>query len=160
MKHRGVYFPHNSPRLSRRHQRWVWSILGLAWASGAIWLVFHYGFVQHGEFGDLPHPLEGWSLRLHGAAAFASLWLLGLLWGLHITRAWPTKKRRATGIVMLSAAGVLVLSGYLLYYGGETLRDIAAPLHWVLGLLALPLAIVHMRRRRRAAGNSTRNAND
>jgi hypothetical protein len=148
MKHR-VIPHHNSPRLSRRHRLWAWSILGLLWGSGVAWLVCRYALVQHGEFGDLPHPLQGWMLRLHGLAAFASLWLVGLLWGLHITRAWPTRKRRITGIGMVAAALLLVLSGYLLYYGGESLRDIAAPLHWILGLAGLPLALVHMPRRQR-----------
>ena len=149
MKHRRVIPHHVSPRLSLRHRWWVWSILGVLWISGAVWLYCRYGLVQHGEFGDLPHPLQGWVLRLHGLAAFASLWLLGLLWGIHIARAWPTNKRRYTGIGMFAAASILVLSGYLLYYGGEGLREIASPLHWILGLASLPLALVHMPRRQR-----------
>ena len=51
---------------------------------------------------------------------------------------------------MAAAAGVLVLSGWTLY-GSEDLRALAAPLHWGLGLAALPLALLHMRRRRRGA---------
>jgi hypothetical protein len=144
MTHRRLTAHHLSPRLSPRHRWWAWGILGLLWLSGAAWLYCRYGLVQHGEFGDLPHPLQGWVLRLHGLAAFASLWLLGLLWGIHITRAWPTRKRRYTGIGMFAAASMLVLSGYLLYYGGESLRDIASPLHWLLGLASLPLALAHM----------------
>jgi hypothetical protein len=128
--------------------------LAALWLTGAAWLVLHYGFAQHSEFGDLPHPLEGWSLRAHGAAGFATLWILGLLWGIHIARAWPTGRHRRTGIGMIAAGALLVLTGYLLYYGGESVRETAAPLHWALGLASLPLALVHMRRRfhRRAIG--------
>lgn len=47
---------------------------------------------------------------------------------------------------MISGAALLVLTGYLLYYGGESVRDVAVPLHWGLGLASLPLAVWHMRR--------------
>jgi hypothetical protein len=146
VKHRRVVFHSATPRLSRAQRRWAWGTLLALWLTGTAWLVFHYGFVQHGEFGDLPHPLEGWSLRLHGAAGFATLWTLGLLWGVHVTRAWPTGRRRRTGITLISGAALLVLTGYLLYYGGESVRDVAVPLHWGLGLASLPLAVWHMRR--------------
>lgn len=147
MKHRSVYVQRASPRLSRRHEWLAWGILGATWASGVLWLVYRYWLMQSGEFGPLPHPLQGWWLRLHGAGAFATLWMLGLLWGVHITRAWPLMLRRRSGLSMAITAGVLVLSGFLLYYGGESLRDYAAPLHWGLGLATLPLALLHMRRR-------------
>jgi len=150
MKHRTVYVQRASPRLSRRHEWLVWLILGATWGSGLLWLVFHYWLMQNGEFGPLPHPLEGWWLRLHGAGAFATLWLLGLLWAVHMTRAWPLSLRRRTGLGMGVTASVLVLSGFLLYYGGESLRAYAAPLHWGLGLATLPLALLHMRRRTQA----------
>lgn len=149
MRGRLAVAPRPSPRLSRRHERLVWAILGLTWLSGALWLLFRYGLQQAGEFGPLPHPLQGWWLRLHGAAAFAALWLFGLLWGLHIPRGWAQGRRRRSGGSVALAAGVLVLSGWLLYYGSEDLRAFAAPLHWGLGLAALPLALLHMRRRRR-----------
>lgn len=151
MKGRLTIAPRPTPRLSRRHERLVWAILSLTWASGALWLLFRYGLQQPGEFGPLPHPLQGWWLRLHGAAAFAALWLLGLLWGLHIPRGWTQGRRRRSGGSVAAAAGVLVLSGWTLYYGSEDLRALAAPLHWGLGLAALPLALLHMRRRRRGA---------
>src|SRR5689334_19626902 len=147
MKHRGVYVQRASPRLSSRHERLAWIILGITWASGVLWLVFHYFLQQPGEFGPLPHPLEGWWLRLHGAGAFATLWLLGLLWGVHMTRAWSLAQRRRSGLSMGITAGVLVLSGFALYYGGEDLRASAAVVHWGLGLATLPLALLHMRRR-------------
>src|SRR5215510_4702143 len=78
--------PHNiparaarAPELSPARSRLVYTIgLGL-WITGAVWLLFHYFMVQNGPYGPSPHPLEFWSLAAHGAFAFASLWLLGLL---------------------------------------------------------------------------------
>ena len=56
-------------RLSRRHQRLLYGICGVLWATGALWLIFHYFLQVSGEFGETPHPLEPWWMRLHGLAA-------------------------------------------------------------------------------------------
>lgn len=133
-------------RLSPRREKLVYAILGALWFSGVAWLVFRYFLRVPGEFGELPHPLESWWLRLHGAAAFATLWLLGLLWPTHVLPAWRAR-RRASGIVLAVLMAVLVASGWLLYYGGEATRTAVSPLHWILGLaLALPLLWHALRR--------------
>lgn len=126
-------------RLSRRREALVHVVLGTLWLSGVAWLVFHHFLRVPGEFGELPHPLESWWLRLHGAAAFAALWLLGVLWPTHLLPAWRSR-RRASGIVLAAFLAVLVASGWLLYYGGEETRGAVSLLHWIGGLaLALPL---------------------
>ncbi|MEO8669998.1 MAG: hypothetical protein ABI411_01715 [Tahibacter sp.] len=161
MKHRFQLGVHRPPaRLSRRHERLVIFICTLVWSSGALWLFFHHFLRQAGEFGDTAHPLESWWLKLHGLAAFAFLWLAGLLWGLHVTRAWPQRQRRWSGGGIFVSGAVLIASGYLLYYSGdELLRGWASVLHWVLGLVSPLLLIVHVlwhgavheRRKNRAA---------
>jgi hypothetical protein len=129
----------------------VYSILGVLWASGIGWLVFHYFLRQAGEFGVLPHPLEAWWLRLHGAAAFATLWLIGLLWAIHLVPAWRAR-RRASGIVLGIVLIALVLSGYLLYYaGGDDARALIAALHWIIGAVLPMFLLPHVLRGRRAA---------
>lgn len=133
--------PPSRGRLNARREALVYAVLGLLWASGVGWLVFHYFLREVGEFGALPHPLEAWWLRLHGAAAFAGLWLLGLLWVVHLVPGWNAR-RRWSGIVLVVLLALLVVSGYLLYYaGGEQAREVIALVHWLLGL-ALPLPLL------------------
>ncbi|MEJ2083700.1 MAG: hypothetical protein P8Y94_16425, partial [Acidobacteriota bacterium] len=62
--------------------------------TGGSWLLFHHFLVEQGEFGPEPTRLEPWLLTLHGAFAFAAVWVLGLLWGVHVTAAWPLSRRR------------------------------------------------------------------
>lgn len=117
--------------------------LGL-WSSGTLWLVFHYFMQRKGEFGPAPDPLEHWWLAAHGLFAFASLWLLGLLWGRHIVGAWKIGRHRISGVLLLGVLAVLIASGYLLYYSGsDETRSVVSLIHWTLGL-ALPLPfLVH-----------------
>jgi hypothetical protein len=154
MKHRRFHQPTHPAsakgRLSPRREAFVYAIFGALWTSGIAWLVFHYFLRQSGEFGELPHPLEAWSLRLHGAAGFFGLWLLGVLWATHLIPAWRAR-RRSSGIVLTSVAVVLVVTGYLLYYvGDESARDLIAWAHWGIGI-ALPLPfLLHALRGRTA----------
>jgi hypothetical protein len=127
--------PERPPRLSRRRELVVYGIAGGVWLTGAVWLLLRYFFTSEGEFGRAPHPLEFWSLATHGAFAFLSLWLFGLLWGVHIPSGWRSHRRRWTGSLLFALFAWLSVSGYLLYYlGDERLRDAAILLHWVVGL--------------------------
>jgi hypothetical protein len=135
-------------RLSRSRERLVYGIFGALWASGVAWLVYRYFLRAGSEFGETPHPLEAWWMRLHGLAAFAGLWLLGVLWVTHIVPAWRTQ-RRWSGIALASIALLLVLSGYLLYYAGdERLRAFVSLAHWMIGIALAPLLLWHVLRRR------------
>lgn len=119
-----------------RSGRWALYIIGVGvWASGGLWLIFHHFLVEQGEFGPKIHPLEPWWLKLHGAFGFAAIWIFGLLWGVHVSRAWPGMRRRWSGGVMTGAFAWLILSGYLLYYAGnENTRSVVSILHWGIGL--------------------------
>jgi hypothetical protein len=128
-------------------------IVGVSvWLSGGLWLLFHYFLVKQGEFGPQTHPLEPWWLKLHGAFAFAAIWIFGLLWGVHVTPAWPFRRRRWSGGAMTGVLFWLTVSGYLLYYvGNETARSFISVLHWSIGL-ACPLAFFWHRARSRKRG--------
>jgi hypothetical protein len=107
------------------------------WLTGVCWLIFHYFFTQQRAFGATHHPMEHWSLVAHGAFAFASLWLVGFLWGTHIVKRWRLRRHRKTGGTLFAAAFLLIVSGYLLYYlSDEEWRAIAAIAHWIIGLAA------------------------
>lgn len=122
----------------------IYAVLAALWTTGALWLAFHYLMQGQGEFGPEPSPLEPWWLKLHGAAAFAALWLFGLLWGAHVVNGWRARRRRWSGGALFVTALVLIATGYLLYYAGdETLRGATSIAHWALGLAAPVLFLIH-----------------
>ena len=133
-----------APELPRSRILTVYTIsLGL-WLTGAVWLIAHYVLVYEGEFGPIPHPLEFWSVAAHAAFGFASLWLLGLLWSVHIPAGWRSSRRRWSGSVMFGVAAFLILSGYLLYYlGNAEVISVVATLHWAVGLACPALFLLH-----------------
>lgn len=129
-------------------------------ATGLAWLVLHHFVRVPGDFGIARHPLEIWSLRLHGAAAMAFLVLMGTLLPVHVRRAWRARRNLATGIAMLAANAMLVATGYALYYAGsESLRSWSSVIHWSVGLGAVALMTTHIaagRARRRDEGKVAR----
>jgi hypothetical protein len=132
-------------RLSRGHLRWVYASAILLFGTGALWLVFHYFVHVHGEFGERPHALEVWWLRLHGASALLMCIVLGSLLPVHIRRGWHQRKNLTPGITMAVIALLLVISGYALYYfGTEETRPWISLFHWVIGLGTPALLIWHI----------------
>ena len=120
-------------------------------ASGLMWLAAHFFMRPVGEFGAVIHPLEPWSMKLHGAAAMVSLWLLGTLLQVHIRRALAAGRNLATGWSMIALLGTLTLSGYALYYiASEDSRPWWSASHWLLGLLLPALLMLHIVTGRRA----------
>jgi hypothetical protein len=116
------------------------TLLGV-WLSGVAWLVYHYFLQQQSQFGPVAHPLEHASLVAHGALAFASLWLLGFLWGTHIVRRWKLHRHRKTGGSLFAVMLVLCITGYLLYYvGSDDWRPSLSAAHWIIGLV-LPVSL-------------------
>ena len=139
-----------SLELTRRRKFLIYAILVSTWSSGALWLMLHYFAQRRGDFGIEPHPLEFWMLALHGACAFATLWLAGWIWTTHILPWWHGQRRRNSGIVLIAVAGVLIVSGYLLYYAsGDAVREWVSLIHWCVGLAAAIPMVVHALRSRR-----------
>ena len=139
-------------RIGAGYRRTVNVVAAGVWATGVLWLVFHYFLRAPGPFGPEPSPLEAWWLRLHGAFAFGAVWTVGLLSASHLLNGWASGRRRHSGVALLAVAVVLSLTGYLLYYAsGDAVRAVIAMLHWVLGLGA-PLVFAwhrYLRSRRR-----------
>ena len=141
----------NSIRLSSGHRMCLFGVFAAAFLTGVAWWVLHRWFQVAGEFGPSPHPAEYWLIRLHGAAAFATLVLLGSLLPLHVKRAWLARRNRRSGGLMLLLNALLALTGYALYYaGGETFRATASTAHLLLGLALPLLLVVHILRGRRS----------
>jgi hypothetical protein len=131
--------------LSATHRRLIYAACALLYASGVLWLLFHYGVQAPDDSASARHPAEAWSLRLHGAMAMAFLIALGSLLPLHVRRAWAQRRNFATGIAMISGATVLALTGWGLYYvGDEMLREWLSVGHWLIGVSAAPLLTLHV----------------
>jgi hypothetical protein len=136
------------PLMPPRRKWGVWLVAGAIWTTGLIWLGLHYFAPAQGQFGPEANPAEPWILRAHAAAAFASIWTLGLLWAVHVTPGWGRKRKRWSGGLVFGVGVLLVASGYLLYYvGDEGLRSGVSLLHWGVGLAALPFFLMHTWRR-------------
>jgi hypothetical protein len=132
-------------RLGSSHRAWLFGALGGAFITGAAWWVLHNWFQVDGEFGPVPHPAEGWTIRLHGAAAMLSLILLGTLLTVHVKSAWLARRNRCSGALLLALNTLLALTGYLLYYaGGELMRKITSYTHLALGLILPLLLFLHI----------------
>ena len=134
-------------------RRWQYHLLYATAAilalSGIGWLAVHY--LRGAGADQLPHPLEPWLMRLHGAAGFAALFLAGLLAAAHVPQGWRMSTRspnlrqrltsqRHTGLALCLLGALGAAGGYLLYYfSPEPLR---APLGWVHAALGLALVLV------------------
>lgn len=131
-------------RLPARRRVLVYVVGSGLWLTGGLWLVFHHFLQRRGELGIGPHPLEPWWMKFHGAFALGALWVLGLLWGVHVVEGWALRKRRVSGAVLLGTLGLLTVTGYLLYYvGDEQAREVTGIVHWAVGLACAVVFIVH-----------------
>jgi hypothetical protein len=153
-------------RPSRRRRYVIYGAgLGL-WLTGAVWLIFHYFVIREGKFGEpLTNPEEEWLIFADAAFSFAAVWLFGLLWDIHVVRAWKTRWRRRSGGTLFGVVAWLTVSGLLLYHVvADTPRYWLSLLHWTIGLATLAVFLVHLLsksapRRGGAPGGSIKPAN-
>jgi hypothetical protein len=139
-------------RLPRWQRQWLYVSGALLLASGALWLALEYS-VGPGA-GGLPQPLQAWTMRLHGLAAFAALFLLGALAAGHVPQGWRLTGRqrwvgqRRLGLTLCALGAALALSGWQLYYAApEWLRPTLGWTHAAIGAAAALALAMHRRRR-------------
>lgn len=121
----------------------VFAVSALLWVSGALWMLLHYLFPGHNEFGPLPNSYEAPLLSVHGLIAVAAVFLLGWLGASHMLARWSAWAGRPSGLWLLGAALVLIVSGYALYYTTGGLHAAAGAVHEWLGLAGLAVALSH-----------------
>ncbi len=147
----GEVQPAGPPHRLIRWQRMALYLTGasLLFTAG-LWLAVHYS-IGAGA-GALPHPLEAWALRLHGLAAFAGLFVLGVFAGGHIPQGWRASVRngwplqRQTGLFLCISGALLILSGYLLFYfAPEEVRPALGWAHTVIGVSMAGMIVSHRR---------------
>lgn len=111
--------------------------------SATAWLIAHY-FARSDAPEGLPHPLEPWAMRVHGAAAMLFLIAFGAMLPIHATSGWQRRANRASGITAIALVALLTLTGYFLYYAaGDEWRAASSLLHWTAGIVAVVALIGH-----------------
>jgi hypothetical protein len=123
---------------------WVYLLLGVLWASGVVWLCLDQFFSTRGPFGKTPHPWEQPIVLLHGIVAVAAMYLLGWISAQHVSHWWARRLRRVSGTLLCAFLGVLVVSGFALFFvSDDRWQRIAAVLHEISGLGITPIAAQH-----------------
>ena len=139
---------HDFLRLRPRLRRVFYAVFAILFATGVAWWVAHrWSFSDEDarSFSSVGPSL----LKLHGAAASAAVFLLGVLYPLHILRGWRARRNRLWGGALVLTCAVLIASGYLLYYaGGEAIREVASSIHVWVGLAFPVLLVAHIWRGR------------
>ena len=138
-------------RLARWQRLTLYVTGALLLITGVLWLAVHYSIGA--GVGELPHPIEVWSMRLHGLAAFAGLFVFGVLAGIHIPRGWKYSLQpnwagqRKTGVALCVFAVVLAVTAYMLYYfAPETMRPALGWAHAIAGVAMGALLLIHRHR--------------
>ena len=132
----------DSIRLKRLQRYFLYVVLALLFLSGAAWAYWNYITASSGDFEA---GAKSWAMKIHGAAAMAILVLIGMLLNGHVRFAWRARRNRTNGSIFLSAFGVLIITGYGLYYiGGERLRAATSWIHLAFGLALPILLLVHI----------------
>jgi hypothetical protein len=139
-------------RLNLFSEFFVYLIFGILLVTGVAWMVFQARLDEGNQVSSL-------MLKLHGGAAMVSLILLGALIN-HMRKGWKSRKNRASGLTLVLAILILIVTGYGLYYAGdEQLRSLISQWHTWIGLgigLLLPAHVLIGRalRRKRSVGNA------
>jgi hypothetical protein len=149
-----------NPRVPARQRALVYVTLALPWLSGIAWLLLHYFGSTPGDFGPVPHPLEGLVDRIHGLVAQAALLGLGWFGALHARLGRPERRRRS-GWLLLALLGVVIVSGSVqLYLSGDEGSQWLVLLHEALGAALLLPALLHWWPFSRARGRAEHPAHD
>jgi len=129
-------------RLEPFHRRIFYSVFGILWSSGALWLLIEW--FKDPELGAARTPLQTFSMKIHGAVMLIYIAMLGTLM-IHMRRGFALRANRLSGSFVIGLNAILTLTGWLLYYiADDTARQWSSVTHWVLGLVILPLLCTHV----------------
>lgn len=134
-------------RLSHWARRLLYVIIAASVVSGVWWLAVHYGGEGLFSVPDDLHrlALETMALKIHGATGFLMLIAVGAMSANHVRRGWGMARNRLSGSLVVTSIAVLVLTAYALYYlVDDATRPPVSLIHWVIGLILVPVVIVHI----------------
>ena len=139
-------------RLPRWHEWSIYVSFGLLVVTGIAWLVLDRWVRVEGEFGPEHHPAEHIMLIAHGVAAYAALIAVGALIPVHIRAGWSIGRNLVSGATVAGALLLMSVTALGLYYlSAEGLRSLASLAHWLVGIAAVPLLVIHVVNGRRGA---------
>jgi hypothetical protein len=126
-------------------QEWtVYVSFGMLIATGIAWLLLEHFVRIAGEFGPEPHPAQRWTLVAHGLVAYGFLIVAGTMVPVHIIAGWNTRRNLKSGLTFAGTLLLLAVTALGLYYlGDDSVRGQVSLIHWVAGLVALPLLLIH-----------------
>lgn len=131
-------------RLPRWHELSIYGLLALLLSSGVAWLIFDKWVRVAGDFGPEHHPAQHLLIIAHGVAAYFFILIAGALIPLHVKSGWAMSRNLKSGLALASALAITALTALALYYlGGETARSWSSIVHWVIGIAASILLVVH-----------------
>lgn len=113
-------------------------ILAVCAFSGLLFFLVHEFHVE--IFGTRAHSF----LVAHGVSSAFALLAFGAVLPGHLRVAWIARRNRISGVIMVAVMSVLMLSGLLLYYGSEEIRDAVVITHWVIGFIAFAAFVFHL----------------
>lgn len=105
----------------------IYGMMGCS-ITGLIYLIGHQFEIQRSTLGA--HPI----LVAHGIAAMLATLALGSVLPFHIKAGYKSKRQWWSGFSQLGLLAILLISGALLYYGPEEIRDGVIDTHWVVGI--------------------------
>ena len=119
-------------------QKWfVTSGMMICSLSGAIYLLGHQLQIYRVLLGS--HNV----LAIHGTAAIFATLALGSILPFHLKAGLKSGRKWLSGFSQLSLLSTLIISGALLYYGPEWMRDTVIDIHSVIGLLFFAIFLMH-----------------
>jgi hypothetical protein len=105
--------------------------------TGLTYLLGHEFQIQRHTFGS--HNI----LVAHGITAMLATLAFGSVLPFHIKAGYKSKRKWLSGFGQLTFLAVLLVSGGLLYYGPEEIRDGVIEAHWMVGLLFFAIFMLH-----------------
>lgn len=141
-------------RLSDWARRSLYTIIGACVTSGVWWLAVHYAERLGAAADDLHRlALEALALKVHGATGFLMLVAVGAMSANHVRRGWAMARNRLSGSVVVASITTLIVTAYALYYlVDDATRPPVSLVHWSIGLILVPLLLIHIAAGRRSRG--------
>ena len=105
--------------------------------TGIVYLLGHEFHIERAVLGT--HSVLAW----HGIAAILASIALGSILPFHLKAGLKSKKRLWSGLSQLAFLAALLVSGALLYYGPEEIRDGVIATHWMIGIAFFAIFLLH-----------------
>lgn len=105
--------------------------------TGTAYLLGHEFHIERAVLGT--HSVLMW----HGIAAMVATMALGSIFPFHLKAGLKSKRKLWSGLSQLAFLSALLLTGVLLYYGPEEIRDAVITSHWVIGIAFFAIFLLH-----------------